>query len=133
MSVVHFLRNETLLYLGPRNCVGAVNGSESEEFFQRKYLSLSERPWDSLWFSELQFFAEGLLHVPSVYLFLTMETDRECYGEYSLESLDYRWKGALTDDLWKSKYYPEDRHCSMHNKSFALKTFGDALLLLALR
>ena len=52
--------------------------------------------------------------------------------ELSFESLDYRWKGAWTDDLWKSKYYPEDRFGNIQNKSFALKTVGDALLLLAL-
>ena len=89
-------------------------------------------PGNSSWCRELKFIAQALLQVPSVLDFLSSQTNREFYMELSFKSLDYRWKGALTDDLWKSKYYPEDRNGSMQNKSFALKTVGDALLPLAL-
>ena len=132
MLVFKHLRNETLLYLGPGALVAADNRTDVERLLRSSYLELLSRPWNSWWCSELTFIAQALLQVPSVFELLSSQTDRESYLEYFFESLDYRWKGTLTDDLWKSKYYPEDRYGSMQNKSFALKTVGDALLLLAL-
>ena len=132
MRVFNVLRDSELLYMGPRDFIDSGNHNETESRFQSEYFLLSQQPWNSLWFSELRFIAEAVLHIPSVNFFLSSESDREFYVEYTFESLDYRWKGALTDNLWRSKYYPRDKYCTMHDRSFALKTVGDALLLRAL-
>ena len=108
MLVFSRLRTKALLYLGPGAGVAADNRTYGERALQSSYLDLLSRPWNSLWCSELQFIAQALLQVPSVFDFLSSQTDREFHVEYSFESLDYRWKCALTDNFWKCKYYPED-------------------------
>ena len=59
--------------MGPRDFIDSGNHNETESGFQSAYFLLSQQPWNSLWFSELGFIAEAVLHIPSVNFFYLLK------------------------------------------------------------